>query len=266
MMTAGGRWRLASLAIVVAGAMASPRADAPAVTDIVHGYADAEMENAAVLRQYSYRGQSVQQLLAKNGQNDGKPTSETWDVAPLAGRPYRRLVMRNGKPLSQKDEHAEEARQASAVARRQGGDPLPSAGPPRHGFGMELEFDPAVIATMYQFEVVGEEVMAGRPAYVLEGRALPGEAAPAPGSEDYRRYRIKLWIDREEFSAARTEMEVVEDGARLKKGSTIATIEARLAPHVWVPQSVAVRFDATFIKIDRVRGTVSVTYSDYRRN
>ena len=40
----------------------------------------------------------------------------------------------------------------------------------------------------------------------------------------------------------------------------------RLKPHVWVPHTVSVTFDTTFIKIDRVRGTVNVAYSDYRRN
>lgn len=259
------RFRCVTRTIVVLGAIATLHADEPAATDIVRRYAVAEADNARVLRQYSYREQSVQQLLTKNGQNDGKPTSETWQISPLAGRPYRRLIMRNGMPLSTKDERAEEARQAAATKRRQDGVAAPSAGPSKRGFGMQLDIDPAVIAEMFDFQVVGEDVIEGRPTYVLEGRAARGRPAPRPENEEYRHYRVKMWVDREEFAAARTEIEVVEEGARLKKGSTIVATSARLEPHVWVPHAVALTFDTTFIKIDRVRGTVNVTYSDYRR-
>lgn len=266
MKTTGHGSPLVVSAILIVGAVVSTHAEAPGVTDIVQRYAAAEADNARALRQYAYREHSVQQLLKKSGEKDGAPTSETWDVKPLGGRPFRRLVMRNDRPLSKKDEQAEEAREAAATARRQNGGASVSGGPPRQGFGMAVDLDPAVIAAMFEFQLVGEEVVSGRPAYVLEGRAVQGRQALRPDTEDYRHYRIKLWIDTEEFAAARTEMAVVEDGARLKKGSTIVTASARLEPLVWAPLTVSVTFDTTFIKIDRVRGTVNVGYSNYRRN
>jgi hypothetical protein len=52
-------------------------------------------------------------------QNSPPTQSSTREITMLAGRPYRRLVSRNGKPLSDREAHNEQAKMDREFAKRQ---------------------------------------------------------------------------------------------------------------------------------------------------
>ena len=83
-------WCAVALVVAVLGVTSISALD---VEDIVRRYAQAEAANARAQLQYGYREHSVQQLINKAGENDGTPTSETWEVKGIEGRPYRRSAL-----------------------------------------------------------------------------------------------------------------------------------------------------------------------------
>jgi len=211
----------------------------PDPAEIVRQFVERDRANKRALENYGYQEHSVQQLVDKSGKDDGKPTSETWEVIAVEGRPYRRLTMRNEKPLPPRDREKEDERQAAAASRRQGKSAQQGVRRERApgGFGFEVQLEAELLAQSHNFSVVGEAVVAGR--------------------------RMKVWVDATEFAIVRLEMSVVGEQARLKNGSTLTTVSVRGEDGVWLPSEVHLKFDLTFIKIDRVRGRVDVIYSNY---
>jgi len=79
------------------------------------------------------------------------------------------------------------------------------------------------LTDLYNFELIGEEVIDGRPCYVLEGTAAPGK--------EVSYYRRKSWVDKERFVGLKEEL--YARSGRLLKVMTVtkvAEIEGRWYP------------------------------------
>ncbi|HHU82570.1 MAG TPA: outer membrane lipoprotein-sorting protein [Firmicutes bacterium] len=71
------------------------------------------------------------------------------------------------------------------------------------------------LTDLYQFELVGEEELNGRPCYVLEGTAAPGK--------EVSYYRRKAWIDQERFVGLKEEL--YARSGRLLKVATVTRVQ-----------------------------------------
>lgn len=71
------------------------------------------------------------------------------------------------------------------------------------------------LTDLYHFEIIGEEVVDGRPAYVLEGIAREGK--------EVAYYRRKSWIDKERFVGIKEEL--YARSGRLLKVMTVLELE-----------------------------------------
>ena len=73
------------------------------------------------------------------------------------------------------------------------------------------------LTDLYHFEIIGEEVVDGRPAYVLEGIAREGK--------EVAYYRRKSWIDKERFVGIKEEL--YARSGRLLKVMTVLELEEK---------------------------------------
>src|SRR5262245_7846823 len=74
-------------------------------------------ENRLKTRQYAYREYYDHRQLNADGKETDRET-ETWDIIGLEGYTYRKLVLRNDKALSPKEQRREDARLARETERR----------------------------------------------------------------------------------------------------------------------------------------------------
>src|SRR5689334_1580333 len=77
--------------------------------EIARKSVEAVKANNAKMRQYAYREYKVTWDLDKNGKETDRRT-ETWEVIGLEGSAYRKLVQRDDKPLSSKEQKREDER------------------------------------------------------------------------------------------------------------------------------------------------------------
>ncbi len=79
------------------------------------------------------------------------------------------------------------------------------------------------LTDLYNFELIGEEVIDGRPCYVLAGTAAPGK--------EVSYYRRKSWVDKERFVGLKEEL-YARSGRLLKvmKVTKVAEVEGRWYP------------------------------------
>jgi len=122
----------------------------------------------------------------------------------------------------------------------------------------------------FDFRLVGEDLVGGRPAYVLQATPHPGYHAHGKYSKMFSKVEGKLWVDKQDFGWMKVEGRVTQSFsiglfvARVERGTHIILEQMCVGDAVWVPKRIEVRATARifFLKsldIDRI-----LTYSDYR--
>jgi len=121
----------------------------------------------------------------------------------------------------------------------------------------------------FDFQLVGEEIVGGRPAYVFHATPHPGYHAHGKYGKMFSVVEGKLWVDKRDFGWVKVDGEVTQSFsmglfvARVQRGSHIVLEQTCVADGVWVPKRLEVRASARilFLKsldIDRI-----LIYSDY---
>jgi hypothetical protein len=126
------------------------------------------------------------------------------------------------------------------------------------------------IPKAFDFELIGEEIVDGRQAYVLQATPHPGYQAQGKYGKMFSKLEGKLWVDKQDLGWIKADGEVIQPFsiglflARVLRGSHITLEQTRVDGGIWMPQHIGIRAAAKifFFKslvIDRVQ-----TYSDYR--
>ena len=198
---------------------------------------------------FLYRLQRDRIILDGRGR-EKKRTSSTYEVIPLADGVYRKLIGKDGQPLSEKEAQKQQ-RKAEARLRRQRD--LSPSGRARlerkHSERRRKEalfWEEAVRA--FHFHYRGEEVLNGRPVAVVD--LLPHEKY-RPAEKDFwilDKIKGRIWIDRQDLQLSQVEMEFIKPVkvagglvAKLYKGSTLWIRQEKVRDEVWFPR----RFEAT---------------------
>jgi hypothetical protein len=181
------------------------------------------------------------------------------------GVPFEQLVERNGQPPS-----AEQERKQKGVL-----DKLKRETPEQRAERLrkQEEENTSIVQEVpkaFDFQVLGEEAVNGRPAYVLQATPHPGYHAQGKYGNMFSKVAGKLWVDKQDLGWIKVDGQVIQPFSlglflvRLLRGSHITMEQTRIDDGIWMPERVEVRAAARifFVKslmIDRV-----VTYSEYR--
>ena len=197
----------------------------------------------------------------------GHVKSEEVDVSRailINGVQFERLVERNGRPLSAEDERKQQE-QLDKLKRL-----TPEQRAERRRSDEEENTSLAgEVPKAFDFQLAGEEVVNGRPAWVLQATPHPGYRAPGTYGKMFSKVAGKLWVDKRDFGWIKVDGYVIQPFsmglffARVLRGSHITMEQTRVGEGLWMPQHIEVRAAAKilFIKslvIDRV-----LTYSEY---
>ena len=127
-----------------------------------------------------------------------------------------------------------------------------------------------VLLEAFDFRLVGEETVDGRPAYVLEATPHPGYHASGKYGKLLSRVQGKLWVDKQDFGWVKVDGEVTQSFsmglfvARVQRGSHILLEQICLGDAVWVPKRLEVRASAKILFLKSLELEKILTYSDYR--
>jgi hypothetical protein len=123
----------------------------------------------------------------------------------------------------------------------------------------------------FDFHLIGEEMVGGRPAYVLQATPHPGYPAQNKYGKMFSKVEGKLWVDEEDFGWIKVDGEVTEAFsmglfvARVQPGSHILLVETCVGHDVWVPSRIEVRASARILYLKSLEIDRILTYSDYAR-
>jgi hypothetical protein len=217
--------------------------------------------NARIRYTYIERDENRRRDLA------GRIKSEDVDVSRMIlvnGVPFEELVERNGRPLSseQKRKQKGEFDKLKRETLEQRAERLRKQEEENTSIVHE-------VPRAFDFQIVGEEAVNGRPAYVLQATPHPGYHAQGKYGNMFSKVG-KLWVDKQDFGWIKADGQVIQPFSmglflvRLLRGSHITMEQKRVDDGIWMPERIEVRAAARifFVKslvIDRV-----LTYSEYR--
>ena len=122
----------------------------------------------------------------------------------------------------------------------------------------------------FDFSLLGEEVLGGRPTYVFQVMPHPGYHARGKYGKMFSKVEGKLWIDKSDFGWIKVEGQVTQSFslglfvARVQRGSRIVLEQKNVGDAVWVPQRLEVRASARILFLKSLVVERILTYSDYR--
>ena len=229
-----------------------------------HGVIDrgdtASLADAAPLHLYGARRESALD-------SDGRVKSEDVDVSRtilVNGVPFEQLLERNGRPPSAEEERKQKEKL----------DKLKRETPEQRAERIRKQEEENTslvreVPKAFDFQLVGEEVVNGRPAYVLQATPHPGYQAQGKYGKMFSKVEGKLWVDKQDLGWIKVDGQVIQPFSmglflvRLLRGSQIKMQQTRVDDGIWMPERVEVRAAAKifFVKslvIDRV-----LTYSEY---
>jgi hypothetical protein len=243
-----------------------PRID-PSVPDVRQ---IVESSIAATQRHWQERLRStyVQRDESRRLDSAGRVKSKEIDVSRtilVNGVPFEQLVERNGQPPSVEEERKqkekidklqrETSEQRAARVRAQEEETL----------SLVREVPKA-----FDFQFAGEEVVNGRPAYVLQATPRPGYHAQGKYGTMFSKVAGRLWVDKQDLGWIKVDGQVIQPFsiglflARVLRGSHITMEQTRVDDRIWMLARVEVRAAAKIFFVKNLVIERILTYSEYR--
>jgi hypothetical protein len=122
----------------------------------------------------------------------------------------------------------------------------------------------------FDFHLIGEETVDGKPAYVLQATPHPGYRSHGKFGKMFSKVEGKLWVDKQDFGWIKVDGQVTESFsmglfvARVQRGSHIILEQICVGDSVWVPKRLEIRASARILFLKNLDIARILTYSDYR--
>lgn len=264
---------LAALCALPMLTAAAPQVTAPiTATEMVRRALAAYAHDDAAQPQYNYSQREDVRILDGSG-NVKRHELRTFDILQVEGSPYRRLVMRNDQPLpaeeekqqeeslrrgieERRDETAEQRRARIAEWRRKRD---------------ERQGDMNEVPNAFDFKVVGEDVLAGSPVWIVEGTPRPGYKPHCKSASYFSKIKGRIWITKNDYHAVKIDAETLDTitiGAflvRIAQGGHLGVDFERIGSGAWMPMHATINGSARIFFIKGYRLDADYRFSDYKR-
>jgi hypothetical protein len=235
-----------------------------------------------LLEKYTYTQTETKRQIDSSGQVRDKET-ETFEMTFYKGNRIRRLIEKNGKPLSSGEEADEtrriekrireiekkEAEKARKAARErevaQDG-----SGPPDDERGQRV----SVADVLRASKLVNprRERFRGRDVIVFDFEPLPGYKPQKNYEKFFGKTAGAIWVDAADKQVARVEARLVESYkvgggllASLKEGATFVIEQDRINNEIWLPSRADINLGVKVLLVKGINVNSVVTYGNYKR-
>jgi hypothetical protein len=253
-----------------------------------------EDEIDRLLEKYTYTETVTKRELDSNGQMKVKE-SETFELTFYKGSRIRRLVRRNGNPLSPKEEadaqkdvekrireiekresekDKKERETAQKSSKNAGADR--ATGPDQSDVDREDERNerPSIADVLRASRLVNprRERFRSRDVIVFDFEPLPGYKPQKNYEKLFGKMAGALWIDPNDRQVARVEARLIEAYkigggmlASLKEGANFTLEQERVNQEIWLPTRAEINLGVRVLLLKGLNINRTITYGDYKR-
>jgi hypothetical protein len=169
--------------------------------------------------------------------------TDTYEIIFLNGAPTKRHTQHDGRPLSEKQQKAEDRK--------------PNQGESGLRFALPLD----KLATSFIVTSEKNEECGDRPCAMFVAVPQSGEAQAA---KDGTAFEIKLWVDRQDSVFARIEARVLSRGMRYEKDTVVVYEFKKVKDDAWLPSRFWFKGNVRSLMQD-VPVEAEQVYSNYRK-
>jgi hypothetical protein len=262
-----------SLALAQAPAPSAPMPDTRAFLEEVRRNLASD---ETLLENYTFSEQYTERRLDSSG--GVKSTKlEQFEVYPSVepGKVYRRLVVRDGKKLTEQElaeqDKKHEEKSERRLSRHAGEDDEER----RARLEGDTEKERAVVDEVFRMDdirIAGREVIGGRPAIVVTFTPKPGYKPVTKGAKVIQKLDGRAWIDEQDKQLVRLEGRLLENVgvgpiklARLQKGATAYFQRRKVNDEIWLPAEARFAGAAKVFLFFGERLELQSRYSDYKK-
>jgi len=122
----------------------------------------------------------------------------------------------------------------------------------------------------FDFHLIGDDIVGGRPAYILQATPHPGYRPHGKYGKLFSKVEGKLWVDKQDFGWVKVDGEVTQSFsigllvARVQRGSHIIMEQTCVGDAVWVPKRLEMKASARILFLKSLDLERILTYTDYR--
>ncbi len=265
-------WYFLWITAALAAAATAVGQEAPEAQAIVRKSLEKDRFNFDRARDYTYVQRVEERALDAEGRVK-QTKSSTFDVVILGGRPYRKLVAENDRPLAEERANKIQRRFDREVEKRSGeGERERQARiaaeekERQEGRGMVREIPEA-----FTFRLMGEGKVDGLPVWVIEAQPKAGYRGRAKRWQLLTKFRGRLWIAQGDYQWVKVEAETIAPVsfgwvlARLQPGARLTFEQRRVNSEVWLPARATTKVDARVALFKKYRAEVDVVWKEYRK-
>ncbi len=240
--------------------------------EIVRRSVQADQRTLEKAKDYTYQETAVERDLDSSGKVTSTE-SKTYDVLILYGRPFRKLIAKNGRPLSPRERAEQENKLQKEIENRKRQSDAETAKQERAAEKDRngIRRVAAEIPNACNLTLAGEEQVGGRAAYVVVAEPRPGYKPADSRNRFLAKMRGKLWIDKQDYHWAKLEAEPVDTVsfglvlARISPGTKIQIEQLRVNDEIWAPSHIRIRLDARLALLKKFRKEIEISYTDYKK-
>ncbi len=241
--------------------------------EIVQKAIELDRRNFVQERNYTYRQrEETRELDASN--KPKKVTIRTVDVQTIEGSPYRRLVARDDKPISDQEQKLEQQKLEFNIEERRKETPEQRERRIAEWNRREERRRAPLreVPDAYDFKLAGEETVDGVGCYVIQATPKPGYKPKSSAAAVLTVLAGRIWISRKDYGWVKTEMEARDTVAlggffvRLAKGSRIVIEQTAVGDGVWLPKFADIQFSARLLLVKNVREHLVFQFSGYQKS
>lgn len=257
------------VAAAIGSGLASAAEDA---REIVRKSVELDQANWLRMKDYTWKARSVEKHF--DGAGKVKSTEENaWETVILDGEPYRRMLERNGRPLTPAEQKKEDEKLDKATAK------LARETPEEKQRRMadyekdrrkEREFL-REIPDAYDLRIESQTQVDGRSVWVIAGTPKAGYHARARDAKALLKVRGKIWVDQTNYQWVRIEAQTTETIsfglflARLNPGAALVFEQTPVSGDLWVPQRLYLKGSGRLGLVKKIAMDQEITWSNYRK-
>jgi hypothetical protein len=231
-----------------------------------------DIVNWRAAKDYTFLERTQEDALDSDGKVKSSK-SETREIMVLYGEPFERMVAKDDKPLTEKEQQKQNEKFDRETRKRE--NETPEERQKRlQKYDKERDDERAFVREVleaYDFSLIGTETVNDRTVWAIDAVPRPGFEGKRRESKMLPKIKPRFWIDQHDYSWVKLRAEVIDTlsfglvVARLHKGSVFEMQQVRINDELWLPQHFDVKLDARVALLKGVNENVHVTYSDYRK-
>jgi len=240
--------------------------------EIVRRSMEIDRRTLDLARNYTCQQREFIKHLDKNG--SVKSTEiKTYDIGFYYGEEYSRLIMKDDKPLDDKEKKKEDEKLEKFLAklRNQSPEERQKRAEKERKEREESRAYRQDVANAYDFRIVGEEELEGVKTWVIEATPRKDFKPTQPHADMLKKIKGKMWIDKKEYNWIRVEAEATDTISfgvflfRIHPGSRFNFQQMHLNDEVWLLRRLYINGGARIALLKNEAIEQEDTFSNYKK-